>query len=116
MALFQRKKTDNESSDPGVQEVAPLSVMEQVNEATRLGGPAVNADDAGDSGVAGIKPSLFGLGSRLSIKLGLLVCLVNGALLYWLGKNPVDIAGPEQFHRWVFWLCVLNAVLVVFSA
>lgn len=116
MALFQRKKTDNESSDPGVQEVAPLSVMEQVNEATRLGGPAVNADDAGDSGVAGIKPSLFGLGSRLSIKLGLLVCLVNGALLYWLGKNPVDIAGPEQFHRWVFWLCVLNAVLVVVSA
>ncbi len=116
MALFQRKKSLVSADALSEREPAALSVMEQVSEATRLGGPPANADDSGESGVAGIKPSVFGLGSRLSIKLGLLVALANGALLYWLDKNPVEISGPAQFNRWMFWICAMNALLVIASS
>ncbi len=72
-----------------------------------------SGDENRDSGVAGIKPALFGVGARAGFKVFLLVGLIDGALLYWFHERAPTLYGSAEVFKML--AVVLGANVLVAS-
>lgn len=98
-----------------VDTVAEGDAIALATEATKIGSNTTGTETL-DSGVAGIKPSSFGVGSRLAIKLVLLAGIVNGLLLFWINKRPPDVSGVGELQRIITGVVLLNGLLTALGS
>jgi len=104
---------------------APAAAQEPVHDASDTIALATEATaiehdgpvaESPDFGVAGIKPSAFGLGSRLAIKLLLLLGTVNALFLYWIEQRPPTVNTDADLYQFLAWTLALNGVLLTASS
>ena len=93
-----------------VEEGDAIALATQATEVAS-GGKEPDLDNL-DSGVAGIKPSRFGLSARLAIKLVLIGAAGNGLVLYWINKWPPQLKNAADLQNLLTWIFVLNGVLL----